>query len=391
MNLQISRSPASRIAVETIADPNRWRALRPGYEALHRADPEAGIYLDWRWLDGLFAARPGEWRVLAAGDGRGWEGFLPLRVRLRWSRSRQAFQTRMEAAGRFDQSDYTGFVCDPDREDTAIQAIAEALAASPVARLSLRYEPTIRRARMLADALADRGFGIDWPEYRINAGTTDQLVCPVIALPREYDAWIDGLGRRMRKRIRRAARSPDAGIDVPGPDGYAAARDGLLALWAAKWDGTLPVSQRDRLARRYRDMMDRAQAMDALFLPTVVQGGQMIGASAFVLDRARGRAHALVEGRMDAPGGPDTGSLLMAEAVRAGIAAGFDRLDLGHGNADYKYRFGAADESCAYLVAERERTGIAPELVPEALSQAARMIRRGDTEDARRALRQIAG
>ena len=112
------------------------------------------------------------------GTARDVVGYLPLKLRVHWSRSTRQCQTEVEAAGRLAGSEYTGFLCDPGLEEPVIAAFAKYLAGLPWVRLSLRYEPTLRRSALFGAAFGQDAFRVKQLPYRINRGETDNLKCP---------------------------------------------------------------------------------------------------------------------------------------------------------------------------------------------------------------------
>ncbi|WP_170311767.1 GNAT family N-acetyltransferase [Sulfitobacter sabulilitoris] len=386
-----------------IDDLAGFKALRPAWEDLHARDPQAGVFLSWDWLYQLFADNHGQWRVLAATDPNQpdrFTAFLPLRYRLHWSSAQRRFQAYIAAAGRLCFSEYTGFVCDPDplREAQALTALGQCAAQLPWARLSLRYEPTGHRLVRFAAALGGRGFDVAWPPYTINDGATNQLLCPQIALPASHDAYLAGLSRNTRKKIRKATRRHiDSGVvrvgsaaDTDPQD----VRERLLALWSARWAAENSPARLDLIAGKYRTMMIRAEALGLLYMPSLWRGDRMLGALAFVIDAPRGMAHCLLTGRDDRVDDLDIGLLMHSQAIHAAISAGLRTYDFGHGTEAYKYHYGAVDRAVGYLAVTRRDadadTRFDPLLLPQALARTAEMLGRGRTRDAQAALSQLA-
>ena len=83
--------------VDLIDTLEAFDALEQDWNLVQGLDPDAGYFLSWRWLAEVFRANPGKWRVLAVRPESGLGGyvcFLPLRLRVRWSRSRREFSTQ---------------------------------------------------------------------------------------------------------------------------------------------------------------------------------------------------------------------------------------------------------------------------------------------------------
>ncbi|WP_417524679.1 hypothetical protein [Marinovum sp.] len=249
MNVTAALTPATGadLRVEVIDSLDGLTMLRRGWERLAGIDPHAGFFLSWRWMKTLLADNPGTWHVLVARSGTAPQdiaAILPLRHAFHWSDSAGACQTRYDAAGRLGLSDATGFLCDPTREAPAMAALANALAALPWRRLSLRYLSAPERARLFAAGFDPEKFRVTWPAYSDNGGVTDKLRVPTVALPESSDAYLqETVSKSIRSKIRRFRRRYlDDGpyrITLTTPESFARNADALQMLWRARWHETL--------------------------------------------------------------------------------------------------------------------------------------------------------
>ncbi|MEY8839390.1 GNAT family N-acetyltransferase, partial [Cribrihabitans sp. XS_ASV171] len=184
-----------------------FERLRPDWKSLEARDPEGTVFLSWDWLAQGFRDNPDRWMVLAIFAGETLVAVFPLRARVRWSGSRAEFQTELAAGGLFLWSEYTGFLCDPDWEETAMTIFAEALQELPWYDLTLRYEASQRRAALFMRAFPEEAFRVGFRDYMINRGQTDNLLCPYVDLPDDYETWLSqGPGKNTRQKIRRFTR-----------------------------------------------------------------------------------------------------------------------------------------------------------------------------------------
>ena len=351
----------SRIAALSVDVISRWEEfamLRPHWQALAARDPEAGLFLGWDWLAEGFAAHPGRWRVLIVHRGARLVAALPLKSRLHWSRSAAEFQTEYEAGGRLIWSEYTGLICDPAEEAAAIALIGRRLRAMPWMRLSLRYVESEDRARRLLAQFPPEGYSGRLADYRINGGRTDNLICPRVPLPADFDSYLAALpSRNMRAKIRRFRRRDlDSGAlrlsqaDATDPR---ADIDRVLALWRAKWAPQKGAETARRVAGNYRDMLLAAHRTGTLYLPMLWRGDRLLGGLGHVIDRATGRAHFILAGRDETADEPGIGVLLHAESIRWAIGQGLRIYDFGHGDEAYKFGFGAEARRVSYLTLRR--------------------------------------
>lgn len=387
--------------VEEIDSFEGFAGLQPAWTALLERDPASGLFLSWPWLAEAFVRHPGRWKVLAVREavrnGR-YLCFLPLKLRLHWSRSEQLLHTQIDPGGRLGFSEYTGFLCDPVEEERAIPALARHLAGRPWADLALRYEPTGRRSALFAAAFPPEAFRTVWQPYRINGGSTNNLLCPGIDLPDSYERYLEtSPGSNTRQKLRRFARkyldSGEMRLSFADAASFPRDLDSMMGFWRAKW---APLKDPDNLAAleaNYRQMMADSLRLDALVMPVLWRGDQPLGAMGGIADHARGHLVFAVSGRDPGSDDPAIGLLLHAAAIRWAIERGFRRYDFGHGDEPYKYTFGAKDRETYNLgITRRDRRAevFDPFCLPEALRRARDAAEQGRTEQTLAILRQIA-
>ncbi|WP_146585926.1 GNAT family N-acetyltransferase [Puniceibacterium confluentis] len=392
----------SGIQVSVIDTYEGFQALRPGWMALQARDPEGTIFLSWAWLDAAFRAAPGQWRVLVAhGPDRnaGPVCVMPLRLRVHWSRSRSEFQTEIEAGGRLLYSEYTGFLCDPAFEDTAIAAIARRLQTLPWSTLSLRYESSRNRAALFAQSFADNDFDVSFRPYMINDGATDNLLCPHVPLPGSYETWLQTMPRPgTRQKIRRFSRrfltNGDWHISFATARTFRRDVDILLGFWQEKWLASKGAEAAAKVAANYRLILETALKIDCLFLPVLWQGDRPLGALGHVVDHEMDRLHFIVAGRDTGSDAAAIGLLLHAESIRWGIENGFADYDFCHGNEPYKYSFGARDLRVSYFTIRRKALGNSAVLdrlcLPTALARVQTFLEDGKHDRALAGVAQLA-
>ena len=388
------------LRVEVIDSFTAFAQLQGAWADLLARDPESGLFLSWPWLAESFVRNPGRWKVLAVREGSRqgrYLCFLPLKVRLHWSRSSGRLQTQLDPGGRLGFSEYVGFLCDPAEEDRAIPALARHLAQTGWSDLELRYEPTGRRSRIFAEAFPPGDFRVVWQPYRINGGETNNLVCPRIALPATYEAYLEtGPGSNTRQKIRRFTRRHiDTGdLRVSMTDAASLARDLdiMMGFWRSKWTPLKDAENLAALEANYRQMMTDSLALDALVMPVLWRGDTPVGVMGGIADRARGHLVFAVSGRDMASDDPAIGLLLHAHAIRWAIGNGFSIYDFGHGDEPYKYTFGAVDAEVFNLrISRRARDAqvFDPFCTPDALRRAQGFLETGKADEALAILRQV--
>lgn len=394
------RGSAMQVAlIDTHAE---FAALRDAWRDLESRDPESTVFLTWDWMNEVFHDKLFRWSVLVVREGAGAGRvlcILPLKYRVHWSTSRKEFQTEMEAGGRLLWSEYTGFLCDPTHEAEALTAAAGKLAQMPWTKLSMRYVAQHRRCKIFTDALADRGFSVRFREYMINNKQTNNLLCPQVDLPEDFDSYLKNqISSNKRQQFNRfKRRSLDTGeytISCADDATLEADLEALLTFWKQKWGADKGERQAERVAGNYRDVLTAAQRTGSLFMPVLRKGDTPLGALGHVLDRKNGLMHFIVAGRDSAATEAFIGAALHFYSIEWAIGQGFVCYDFCHGNEPYKYNYGAQDHEVLYF--EVRRKDMNPDLVLDSICVGAAMrrledfISEGKTDQAARGCAQIA-
>lgn len=392
---------ATRLQVDIVDTPDALDALAPAWQRLQKRDMECTFFLTWDWMARAFRQNPWRWSVLVVRDpGGSGEAIciVPLKYRTHWSRTRQEFQTQLEAGGRLLFSEYTGFLCDPAHEELGLAAAARKLSTMPWSRLTMRYVAQSRRARIFTDQLGALGFGVRYRDYRINKGETDNLISPQVDLPEDFDTYLaNQVSANTRQRCNKMRRrhletgdyhfthTDDATLEEDISD--------LLAHWKVKWAETKGDTAADQVAENYRNVLTSAHDCDALFLPVLRHGDRKLGALGHVLDRRNGVMHFIVAGRDTTAEEAFIGDALHFHSIAWAISQGFICYDFGHGNERYKYSYGAEDLQTLYFEIRRtepDDAGVLDVLcLAEALRRTETFIRDGKTDRAARACAQL--
>ncbi|MEP2530928.1 GNAT family N-acetyltransferase [Shimia sp.] len=385
--------------IDTWAD---FAALRPAWEQLYDTDPETSVFLSWQWIAQAFSGNTFRWSVLVVRAEAGAQQvmcILPLKYRVHWSRSRNEFHTEIEAGGRLLWSEYTGFLCHPSFEQQGLEAAATKLAQLPWTRLSMRYVAQERRARIFVDALEKNGAKGAFRDYMINKGTTNNLLCPQVGLPDDFETYLDeqvSANRRQKWRrfLRHRIEKEGVAFHLASDKDAETNIDQLLSNWMERWEDDKGTRTAKSVASNYRDVLMSAHKQGDLFLPSLRREGNVLGALGHVLDRDQGRVHFIVAGRDVNAKDPFIGAALHFHSIQWAIENGFTCYDFCHGNEDYKYSFGAEDQEVFYFVIRRQAYN--PHLAfdsigtGEALGKIEGFIQDGNTERATLACRQLA-
>lgn len=394
-----SVSASGRLRVEPVERGEAFLALRDRWRALEARDPEGTVFLSWDWLAQVFADNPERWRVLAVWHGPRLVCVLPLSYRLHWSRSRQEFQTEIEAGGRLVRSAYTGFLCEPGYEDIAVDALAEALRRQPWARMSLRYDGSRSRSAKFMSAFAGTAYSVSARQHLINNGETDTLICPRVTLPGDYETWLtNGPGKNTRQKIRRYSRrylvSGDYTLSHDPGSALKSDIGAMLRLWMRKWAPVKGARTARLLAANYLRILTTASRLGLLYLPVLRCEGRVIGALGHILDPRMKRVHFILAGRDETVTGNFIGPLLHSQAIGWAIDRGYEVYDFGHGNEAYKFNFGAQPETVSsFSIVPRSLPGpvgvLDPICRPQALARLLSFVGAGEVDSAAAGCKQL--
>lgn len=386
--------------VDVIEAFDALMGVRGDWEAVYAADPEASLFMSWRWMADWLAARPTVWLVLAAKesptDDR-YVAFLPLRMRVHFDKERGFVNELYLAGGGY--ADYAGLLARPDVEAAAISAFTDHLRKKlNWAKLTLEnLRMSDRRRRLFLSAFDERRFVHKDIDYVDKVAGTDHSICPSIALPSDWDAYLETLSANNRQKIRRWLRkveaSEDYEITLSDSETYARDIDMLMGLWKSKW-GRRKGARTDDLVRCNRAMLTRAARNGTLFLPIFRHAGRPVAALAILVDPVKKAMLFVITGRDESYDEAPAGYLLHAFSIRHAIAQGLATYDFLRGDEPYKYLFASGgDRLRACSVATRNGENLGGALDPRCLERmrdmALNLEKKSEIAAAERAYRQI--
>lgn len=382
--------------IETFDDFER---IEDNWNAVYDADPDAQLFLSWKWLAGWLRQIAGPWLILAAresdDDGAPYVAFWPLRTYFKSAEGK--FRNELNMAGNFS-ADYTGILCASRFEGQAIPAFARQLKRMNWARVNLdniRLSGT--RYRLLMAHFPKAKFQHDEVNRINKVDGIDNNVCPFASLPADWDAYLAGLSANTRQKIRRLLKLVDAPGEFRITEATAETIDRdlntLLQLWETKWrprKGGLV----DKLVRSNRAMLTTSFRSGLLFLPTLWQNDRPLAALATLIDRRKRSFLFYMTGRDESHDGPPAGVILHAYSIRRAIADGFAEYDFLRGNEPYKYSFGVKERRIrSVTISTRNGLNLGGRLdrrtLGDALEEATRLHQAVKLADAERGYRQI--
>jgi len=349
--------------IDTINTHAEFDVLRANWESVYSVDPEGQFFLSWIWLSQLFARRPRKWRVLAAAAEAGdsnYVAFLPLRLKTRFSKSRQRKVPEIYMAGNF-WADYTGFICHPDHEEDAIPALAR----------HLRDEMSWERLHLENICASDRRlelFKSQFPAaefrttYRNRTSKTDGinlLVCPTVALPATFDDYLQlRISANTRQKIRRFMRQIDAADDLRIVESVPSTRerdiDVLTRFWQHRW-AERKGDQVEVMAQKYHRILEQGLEAGIMHMSLLLDRDRPVALNASFVDRGKRCMLFYVTARDMAWRRLPAGLVLHACNIRWAIEQGMQEYHLLRGDEQYKHSLGGTDRSIACIRIERRR------------------------------------
>jgi hypothetical protein len=342
---------ACNMQIDVIDTWNGFCGLRQTWESVYKQDREAGYFLSWPWLAKVFEAKPKCWQVIAVkpnADNSDHVCFFPIRLKTRWSKSGRQFKTAIECAGKLSSAQYTGFVCLPEWESRAIVAIASTLRGMSWERLSIKNDSCERRLNLFLSEFETDDYVILHREYKTKKGMVDNLVCPYISLPQDFETYLQThLSSNTRQKIRRFWRKfetrDDLRISNSTVDTYHRDLRVLLEMWFKKW---APVRGRriaNQVVKTYEKNLGQSQSLGAVHIPVLWREEQPLGALGNIVDWQKRHLYFIAAGRDETVRDTNIGLLLHTHSIRWAIENDIGVYDFCHGNEPYKYSFGATD------------------------------------------------
>lgn len=386
--------------VDIIETMPEFARLEDNWNAVYDADPDAQLFLSWKWLSGWLGQIAGPWFVLAARSsdraGAPYVAFFPLRIQTRMENGR--IHNELNMAGNFT-ADYTGLLCMPGAEAQAIAAFARYVKKElNWARLNLEnIRVSESRARILLAHFPKANFKTSEISRIGKVDNIDNNCCPYAALPADWDSYLATLSANTRQKIRRLLRLVDVTgeyhITTATPETIDRNLNTLLQFWETKWrprKGDLVHT----LSRANRLMLTRSFRSGLLFLPTLWKEDRPIAALATLIDQRKRAFLFYMTGRDESFDGAPSGVMLHAHSIRHAIANGFTEYDFLRGNEPYKYSFGVKERRIR-VVAIGTKNGlnlggrIDPRSILDVLKEATQLHQTGKLVEAERGYRQI--
>ena len=321
------------------------------WDDLYRQDKDATFFLSRKFLTPVLVQNAEDCVVLTAWRGLELVGFLPLNVRTSWDRSRSLYRTTFQMAGSIHWADYCGMLIETSVETEVIDAMAEALLDEPWSRVRFKnLRMSVERQERFFGQLATDTIQLRDETRMINDGETNNLMCPRINLPDDFDVYLAGLSRSTRQKLRRFLRKIDEGEYSVRQGGTDTDFRRFAELWATQWPKKARVDER---AAHYADILRLAQGHGALSMPVLEYDGEIVCMLGSFLCPVTRTVWFFVSCRDLTFSGVPVGLMLHGHAIRQAISDGYLVYDLLRGDEPYKFQLGAEAEPIRYAVLRR--------------------------------------
>jgi len=384
--------------IDVIDDLASFERVRPEWDEVYAADPDAQFFLSWIWMAQWIPLLSGPWLILAARPEANskYVAFFPLRWRLKEDKS--GFHNELSMIGN-SAADYTGFICRPDYDGRAIGAIARHIKRLNWRRINLEnIRTTEARMSALLSYFSDKRFDTRRLSRVNKSDNIDNCICPAVSLPGDWDSYLATCtSSNMRQKLRRFLRQveSDPALRITHSQGDDVERDlrTLLGFWAAKW-GHRKGGRLSTIINSNFKLLRKCAQTGHLLMPVLWHGDKPVGALASFLDPQKKSILFYMAGRDGSFNDPPPGLVLHAHSIRHAIGCGFTTYDFLRGNEPYKYSFGARDRNiqCVVVNTRSERNlgdKLTRQSLPAVFSRCTELHKAGKLAQAARGYRQI--
>jgi CelD/BcsL family acetyltransferase involved in cellulose biosynthesis len=295
-------------------------------------------FLSWQWISTWWAAyQPGALWVFTARDAAGkLAGVAPCFI--------ETESNVLREIGCVDVTDYLDLIVASEHREAFCEGLAACLTENKntFSRLNLCNVPQgTPTFETLTAALEKHGFTVE---------VAPQEVCPLIALPETFEAYLDALPKKQRHELRRKIRRADnlegdadevAWHIVGENDDLAAAITQFTDLMAASTPEKAAFLQNPKHVAFFTAIVPKMAACGWLQLAFLTLNGAPVAAYLnLVYD---GRVLVYNSGLSMSHGYLSPGIVLLAKLIEHAIQNGHKVFDFLRGNEEYKYRMGGVD------------------------------------------------
>ncbi len=306
--------------VARISTLEAFEGERERWEQLERQDAFATVFSSWGWLRAYLPVTRFRWSILALRDGETAVAYLPIAY------GGSVFDRELYLGGN-PIADYTGMLALRGRDEVAIAAFAETLAAEGWDAFNA-HDVRDPRIEALVRRLVARGYILE---------STGSTLCLTATLPATWEAFTaHGISAKTRINTVRVERRLAAGIpgfriSEPGDADLDEHIEAMVRVHHARWGGN-----RSSARRRYGGLFRNAYAAGLLRLFVYWDGTRPIAGAAAFLDARHSSFGLYMIGFDEEYARFSPGKGIVGRAIRAAIEAGYARFDFLRGDEPFK-------------------------------------------------------
>ena len=343
--------------IDRIDNLKAFKQIRTNWDEVYAADSQAHFFLSWVWLSGWLPIVHESWFILAAkADDDSYVAFFPLKTLIKYESGR--FETTISMVGN-SMADYTGLICQPDYEESAISAFSAYIKKLSWHSFDLKsILATDTRMPLFLQNFDDSDrFKLSQLRVQsVNREDPDNYVAPHVSLPDSWDSYLQShLSSNTRQKIRRYLRKVENNskfrITQLNADNLNLQIEILLGFWGARW-GKQMGNNYDVVINYYRLILHHCFQNNCLYLPVLWQNDRPLGAIANFIDIQQKSMLFVIAGRDMSVKNPPSGLILHASAIRYAIANGYKIYDFLIGDEEYKYSFGVNERHIKHIAIE---------------------------------------
>lgn len=318
-----------------------FEQLKPEWNLLLHRSAADTIFNTWEWHSTWWSAyEPGELYVVTLRD----ENTKLLGIASWFIGQHEEAGRVLQGIGCVDVTDYLDIIADRDHVDAVYAALAEHLSVHSgcfdlfdICNIP-QESPTLAT---FVGHLRNNGFDVS---------ITQQEVCPVIALPNDFEAYLDSLNKKQRHEVRRKQRRIEGEADhleryVVGPEHHL---DEELERFLVLMRSSDP--KKDEFLKDTRNMAFFKAIMPIFFEKGWLQLNFLMinhrPVASYLNFDYGDRIMVYNSGlEMEPYGYLSPGNVLLAYNIEEAIQQGKKFFDFLRGNEAYKYRMGGQDSA----------------------------------------------
>jgi CelD/BcsL family acetyltransferase involved in cellulose biosynthesis len=305
--------------------------LKSNWEEVYQADPNANFLVSWVWLRCWLEFKPEPWFILAvfSENHSSYVAFLPLGKRVIQKYGLKLLSD-LHMGGKHS-SDYTGFVCLPEYEQEAIEALADYVQKKvdwERFKLSDVLDP---RLDLFLNHFTSSQF---WVRKEVGKASA------YITLPLDWDDYLyKSISKKARSNLRRAFRKIEASdrfkFTYSDSHDLDSLIEALLNLNQMRFGQRSPSE-----LNMYHHIFRHCFQHNCLWAFVLWDGETPISASLGLIDSQKGAFFGYLMGYHPDYKYLEPGKAVCVKSIQYAIEQGLKVYDFGGGDFDFKYFLG---------------------------------------------------